>query len=644
MSTGTGNYGHFLFNGAIGGFLKRYRLALILLVESFLAFFSYTAAFYIRFDFDLPSEYLQIFNRGLPLLLISRIAAYSYHKIHAGSWRFAGIGDLIDILKAVLLGSVLFIMQVVFFYGLDNFPRSVFLMEGILNVVFMGGPRSVIRYYHEYRTRVNPKELRYVLIAGAGKAGARLLNEIQTNPRLGIRVLGFIDDDLYKKGINIRGVPVLGNTESIPDLAQRHSIDEVIVAIPSAGYKDIARIMKIAAGAQVKTRVLPGIGKLIREGSLTGQLGEESGLLGRKMVRFSRESDCMLMEKEIKGKSVLVTGAGGSIGSELSRQIARFRPGLLVLYERHENSLYDLELELGKEFPDQHFLPVIGDILDSGKIDCILRVNRVDLVYHAAAYKHVPMMEREPVEAVLNNVIGTMRIARAAMKNRVDKFVLVSTDKAVNPANIMGTTKRVAELIIQGLNGNGTVFVAVRFGNVIGSNGSVIPLFKKQMAAGGPLTVTHRDVSRYFMAIPEAVQLVMTAGAMGRGGEIFLLDMGEPIKVLDLATSLIRLSDLEPWKDIEIVFTGLRPGEKLHEELYWQGEGIIETENKKITMLVPGDNGSDDLFRNIELMEGYAANGDGENILRLLETIVPETRLDHGSRPEARPFGKGGIR
>jgi FlaA1/EpsC-like NDP-sugar epimerase len=448
---------------------------------------------------------------------------------------------------------------------------------------------------------------------------------------LGIRVVGFVDDNVNKIGTNIQGVPVLGKTEDIPELAEKYSVDEVIITIPSAGYKDIVRITEIAHSAHIKTKVLPGLGNLIQEDAFVGQLKDVSldELLGRQTIKFKRESDLRLIEKEIKKRGVLVTGAGGSIGSELCRQVAQFLPRILILYDRYENSLYELEIELRRKFPNQPMLSVVGDILDSAKVNKILEENKVNVIYHAAAYKHVPLMEREPIEAVRNNVFGTLNVAKLAAANGVDKFVFISTDKAVKPANVMGTTKRVAEIIMQGLSGNGssTRFIAVRFGNVIGSNGSVIPIFRRQIIEGGPVTITHPEATRYFMSIPEAVQLVMTAGAMGRGGEIFLLDMGEPIKILDIATKLINFSGLKPGKDVEIVFTGLRPGEKLHEELYWQGEGIVPTENKKITMLKPNGLYADRLYSRLEKLEEWSHLNNIPGIYTLLKEIVPEANI-----------------
>jgi FlaA1/EpsC-like NDP-sugar epimerase len=539
--------------------------------------------------------------------------------------------DLLNISKSIFWGSVIFLITMVFVNRLQGYPRSILLLEPVFNFILTSGIRFSFRFLRESKVGVSSKIFKHAIIAGAGKAGVLVLNEIRTNRKLGIHIVGFVDDNCNKTATVIQGVPVIGRTEDIPKLANQYDIDEVIIAIPSAGYKDIARIVNIARSAQVSTKVLPGLGKLIQEDGISGQLKDVcfDTLLGRQTIKFKRESDLNLMRKEIQGRGVLVTGAGGSIGSELCRQVAYFNPRLLILLDRYENTLYELEIDLKRKFPNQPILSVVGDILDSVKVDELLRENKVNLVYHAAAYKHVPLMEREPTEAVRNNVFGTLNVAKLAAENHVEKFVLISTDKAVNPANVMGTTKRVAEMIVKGLacNGNGTKFIAVRFGNVIGSNGSVIPIFQRQLAEGGPITITHAEVTRYFMSISEAVQLVMTAGAMGTGGEIFLLDMGEPIKIIDIATKLINFSGLKPGKDVEIVFVGLRPGEKLHEELYWQGEGIVPTENKKITMLRPNSLNFEELFSHIERLKGCECFEDVNEVFNLLEEMVPEARL-----------------
>ncbi len=609
----------------------RYRRFGIAVLQLLLTVVGYMAAFYIRYEFEIPDEDYGVIISTLPVLVLVRLATYHYFKLYSGGWRFVSMRDLVIISKSVFWGSIIFLVTMVFVNRLEGYPRSILIMEPIFNFALTSGVRFLFRFLYEYKLGTSSKVLKNVVIAGAGKAGVLVLNEIRTNGKMGIGVVGFVDDNPLKIGTDIQGVRVIGSTEDIPRLADQYDIDEVIIATPSAGYKDIARIMNIARSAQVNTKVLPSLGELIQKEGMVGRLKDVSfdALLGRQTIKFKREADLNLMKQEIEGKAVLVTGAGGSIGSELCRQVATFSPRLLILLDRYENTLYELEIDLKRKFPNQPILSVVGDILDSVKVNEILSENRVNLVYHAAAYKHVPLMEREPAGAVQNNVFGTLNVAKLAVENRVDKFVLISTDKAVNPANMMGTTKRVAEKIIQGLfvDGSGTKFIAVRFGNVIGSNGSVIPIFQRQIIEGGPVTITDPEATRYFMSISEAVQLVMTAGAMGTGGEIFLLDMGEPIKIIDIATKLIDYSGLKPGKDIEVVSIGLRPGEKLHEELYWQGEGIVPTENKKITMLKPNGLYPDTLNGQLKELEELSRLGNAQGIYTLLKEIVPESKI-----------------
>jgi FlaA1/EpsC-like NDP-sugar epimerase len=618
----------------LGDIIIKNRNIFLLFVQLGIILASYYLSFLLRFEFAIPEFYIKLFYSSLPFVILSRLSGYYFYKIHLGSWRFVSIEDLYDTIKAVGMGSILFVIFMVFVHSIEEYPRSVFILDTLLNITFIGGSRFIIRYYHEHSGEGKTKVLKNVLIAGAGKAGVLLLKEIRNNPRLGLRVMGFIDDNPMKKGIRYNGVSVVGNTADIPSLIKSLGIDEVYIAMPSAKFRTIAQIKETVEKEGVDVKVLPEVGRALQRSDFSGYLQdvECSTLLGRKAIKFTRQSDYILMEREISGKVVLVTGAGGSIGSELCRQVAQFRPDLLIMYDRYENTLYDLEIELRHNYPDQKLVPVIGDILDSRKVASVMKSYNVSLLYHAAAYKHVPLMEREPIEAVRNNVLGTYNLASLSVENNLEKFVLISTDKAVNPANIMGATKRIAELIIQSMNGqsrNGdhTKFIAVRFGNVIGSNGSVIPLFKKQIASGGPITITHPEITRYFMSIPEAVQLVMTAGAMGKGGEIFLLDMGEPIKILDIAKELIRKSGLEPGEDIEIQFVGLRPGEKLHEELYWKGEGIVPTDNKKITMLKPNGGSRISLDGSIDRLRENVNKGDVNEILKGIKSLVPEATL-----------------
>jgi FlaA1/EpsC-like NDP-sugar epimerase len=608
---------------------KKNRNMFIVLFQIAASVSSLIAAFIIRFEFNIPKADINILMQALPYLVVSRILSCYIFKVHAGSWQFVSMRDLVDTLKAVSAGTVIFIVSMVFIYRIENFPRSVFILEGIFNVILMGGSRFAMRYYLELKPRRATKILKNVLIVGAGQAGVAIINEIKNNPALGINIVGFVDDDPDKKGIIILGVPVIDSTEEIPNIVKQNGVDEIIIAAPSASYKDIMRIKNIALRADVRAKIFPSLGKMIQEDNMASMIRDVpyEDLLSRKTVKFRRDKDYQAMSQEIQDKTILITGAGGSIGSELCRQVIQYNPRTLILYERHENSLFEIEYEIRKEHPGKRILPVIGDILDSDKFRKIVTTNSVNLIYHAAAYKHVPMMEREPIEAIRNNIFGTLNVAKIAQENRVAKFVMISTDKAVNPANVMGTTKRIAERIILGLNGKETKFVAVRFGNVIGSSGSVIPRFKKQIAEGGPITVTHRDITRYFMSIQEAVQLVMTAGTMSSGGEIFLLDMGSPVKIADVAQELIRRSGLEPGKDIEIIYSGLRPGEKLYEELYWEGDGIVSTDNKKITMLKPGELPLESFNDKVRRLDEMSANGRIAEVIRLLKELVPETQI-----------------
>ncbi len=609
--------------------LRRYRVPISVAFHLLTVMVAYIGSFVIRLDFSLPQEYWRVILTTLPLILLFRGGVFLYYRFYTASWSFAYLRDVFDVIKAVVIGSAIFIAFMVFADKIEGFPRSVFLLEPMLTVLILSGTKLFYRYYREFSRQSTHKITKNLLIVGAGKAGVMVLNELRSNKALGIRPVGFADDGKYKRGTTIQGVPVLGRTDDIPKIIRNNDIDEVIIALPSSGHKEVMRVSDIVRSCGIAANVMPSLGKIIQDGRARSPIKNVSvdDLLGRRTVKFRRESDLSIMREEIEGKAVLVTGAGGSIGSELCRHVASYRPGIIILFERHETSLYDMELEMGKNFPDVKVLPVVGDITDRNKLEDIIKGHGISLIYHAAAYKHVPMMEREPLEAVKNNVFGTLNLAGLAVENGVEKFVLISTDKAVNPANIMGASKRITELIGQVMNGQGTRFIAVRFGNVVGSNGSVIPIFRKQIAEGGPVTVTHPEMTRFFMSIPEAVQLVMTAGAMGRGGEIFLLDMGKPIKIVDVAKALIELSGLEVGKDVEIKICGVRPGEKLHEELYWHGEGIVPTKNRKITMLRPQSPDRDLVLGCIERMRERVEKKDLKGVVECILKIVPEAKL-----------------
>ncbi|MFQ5602058.1 MAG: polysaccharide biosynthesis protein [bacterium] len=609
--------------------MLQYRQIVIIIVQIMLVLLGYVLAFLLRFDFSIPREEQTVLLQTILFLLACRLATYCIFKLHTGWWQFVSMLDLVNITKAIIVGSVMFLAGLVFIFGLSGYPRSVIIIEAILNFLFLGGIRFAVRWVRESTSEAAPKHLKYILVVGAGKSGSQLLSEIRTNSQLGIQVVGFVDDDPLKQNAYIQGVKVLGNCEQIPELVKQFNVDEIIITIPCAGVKKIAEIDKKGKECGVKVRVLPSISELIFKDGLWQQLRDVpcDELMDRPLLEFRRKSDIDLLRHEIEAKNVMVTGAGGSIGSEIARQCASRNPNLLILYERHETTLYYLERELREDYPDCRISLVVGDILNKRKFNNVVASNDVDLIYHAAAYKHVPMMEREPLEAVRNNIIATKYVVEAAIKFNVEKCVYISTDKAVNPSNIMGTTKRVGEMILQAFSGNETKFITVRFGNVIGSNGSVIPVFKKQICRGGPVTVTHPQVTRYFMTISEAVQLVMTAGAIGKGGEIFLLDMGEPVKIVDMAKKLIRSSGLIPGKDIEIKYTGLRLGEKLHEDLYWKGENIIPTENKKITMLQANGLDRELLLVNVARLAKIDPESSNDCVLEILKKLVPECTL-----------------
>lgn len=614
-------------------YFLRYRILVITGVQLLLVISSYLLSFMFRFDFNVPNNELDLMLKTLPVLILCRLALFYHYGLFSGWWSYVGMQDVINISKAVFFSSIAFLTCAVFIFGIKGFPRSVLIMDGIMTFLLLSGVRVLVRIHREnLQTAKNSRKGENVLLVGAGSAGVMMLNEIRRNPKMGLYPAGFVDDNPYKKGSAIQGIPVLGSCSEIPDLAAKFDIDEVLICMPSATQKDLHSIYEICKKTEIKFRTLPSLSVLFNNGKeLFNQLQDIpfDDLLRRSTTKFRRQEDIELLGRDITGHNILITGAGGSIGSELARQTAILQPNTLILYERNENCLYHLELDMLREFPEQSIIPIVGDILDEKKFDAVLKTYKPNLIYHAAAYKHVPMMERDPLEAVRNNILGTYLITRIAIKYQVPKFVLISTDKAVRPANVMGTTKRVAELLLQILNGNGTKFISVRFGNVIGSNGSVVPLFKQQIAEGGPVTVTHPEVSRYFMAISEAVQLVMLAGAMGEGGEIFLLEMGKPIKILDLAIDLIKRSGLEPGKDIDVVFTGLRPGEKLHEELYWQGEGIIPTPNKKITMLRGDGLNPDFLFGHIARLKECVQMLDEEEAIEVLKMLVPEATIEN---------------
>ena len=582
-------------------------------------------AFLVRYDFRLEMFPMQAFWRLLPAVLAIKIAVFWYYGLFRGWWRYVSMADLIAISKANVLSSALVVMYAAFAFRLESIARTVLFLDGLFCFLLIAGMRFLIRVIRERSPRLREGKSRKtrMLIVGAGDAGQMIVRELRVNRKLPYYAIGFVDDDTRKQKNKFLGLPVLGTCADIPKLCRKHRIEEVVIAIPSASGKRLKSIVEQCHNARVKFKTLPSVGGLIDGSVSVEQIKEVSleDLLGRAPVRLDTEN----ISAYLRGKRVLITGAGGSIGSELCRQVVRFNPAKLVLFENGETPLFSIEQELRQRFPKLRIFPIVGDIRYRARVEAIFDEFMPEVVFHAAAYKHVPMMEVNPAEAVNNNVRGTQIVAEAAHMFRVERFVMVSTDKAVNPTNIMGTTKRAAEKIVQALaRRSRTRFVTVRFGNVLGSNGSVIPTFQKQIYKGGPITVTHKDITRFFMTIPEAAQLVLQAGSMGAGGEIYLLDMGEPVKILHLAEELIRLSGKEPYEDIDIVFTGLRPGEKLYEELLLDGEGVKPTTHEKICVARSIQEDEEILREQLEELFVTARKLDLARTVALLHEIVPE--------------------
>ncbi|MEQ1656542.1 MAG: nucleoside-diphosphate sugar epimerase/dehydratase [Nitrospira sp.] len=545
---------------------------------------AHLSAFALRFEGEVPPPFDRMMWRYLPLVLLIYWGGLWLFGIQSGLWRYVGLHDLRRIFLASLASSGAFWLFTHLALGQTQYPRSVIVLTGLLSGVYIAGIRLVVRWFREWLQIVGPTARR-VLIVGAGHAGELLARDMLSDPSFNSRPVGFIDDDPVKRKMKIHGVPVVGTIADIKRAADRLEVHEIIVALPSAGTGTKQKILAASEGCTAPIKILPNVKQLLGDPVSLQQVRPMSleDLLQREPIQTDRQE----LHPLIAGKTVLVTGAGGSIGSELCRQIASYRPESLVLFERYENSLHALLLELRATFPAVGVLPIIGDVTVPERVAEVFRQTGPDLVFHAAAHKHVPLMELNPKEAVRNNVLGTRIVAEAALAAGVDRFVLISTDKAVNPTSVMGVTKRIAEQVIQGFNHRGrTKYTVVRFGNVLGSNGSVVPLFTEQIRKGGPITVTDPEIKRFFMTIPEAVQLVLQASVIGQGGDVFVLDMGEQIKIVDLARNMIVLSGLVPGKDIEIQFTGLRPGEKLYEELFDESEQTESTAHEKINRAV----------------------------------------------------------
>lgn len=579
----------------------------------------------IRFDGYITPQYMQQMVDALPIMVISYIVMLLSMHLYTRIWRYAGMREMVAVLIATTLGAGLFYTGM---YVFDkSLPRSIYLISWILSTGVIGIGRMVLHYIAmRYGGKQSTDaDMVNTLIIGAGDAGATIAREIERYHKRSRKVIGFIDDDEAKFNRLMGGVRILGNRHDIPSIVKENKVKEIIIAMPSVTRNEIRNIMEICSPLKCKVNTLPGMYQLLDDEVLVSHLHPVSieDLLERDEVRL----DMDIVEHYIRDKVVLVTGAGGSIGSEICRQIMRVGPKMLLLLGHGENSIYLINQELKNIYKDGPIIPIIADIRDKQQLDQIFTQYNPQVVFHAAAHKHVPLMEIQPMAAVLNNIYGTRNVADVAGRHGVERFVMISTDKAVNPTSVMGATKRVAEKVIISMNDTyDTKYITVRFGNVLGSRGSVIPLFKKQIEAGGPVTVTDPEMTRYFMTIPEASQLVLQAGAMGKGGEVFLLDMGEPVKIIDLARNMIRLSGLEPDKDIHIKITGLRPGEKKYEELLTSEEGTNRTNHTKIFEAALDTVDRDWLMEKIGTFDSCETDMD---VIGVLQDIIPTYTPNH---------------
>jgi FlaA1/EpsC-like NDP-sugar epimerase len=610
--------------------LRAWRRSMIWISQIGVFAFSAVIAFLLRFDFAIPQSYVHFLVYGIVIWTTVKIVVFRLLKLDRGLWRYVSIADVIRIGVANLIASVVgcgLILAIV----RPGFPRSIYFIDLIVSLLGTSGLRLMARILQDasLSAQSSKADERRALIYGAGDAGITLLKEIRNNPRLLYRVIGFVDDEPQKRGLRVAGIPVLGTGETISAIVKKHNVKTILIAIPSASGSAMSQILEHCHRAGVDCMTVPGLGEVIENQGILGQVREVAveDLLGRTPIHL-QEGEIL---STIEGKVILVTGAAGSIGSELCRQIARFHPAMVVGLDIAESPLFEIDREVRKAFPFVPFRAEIGSIQNRVRLDEVFRTYRPSVVYHAAAYKHVPLMETHVFEAIENNVFGTFNLAAAAKEYDVENFVMISSDKAVRSTNVMGATKRIAELLLLGLQNGGTQFVAVRFGNVLGSNGSVIPIFKKQIAAGGPITVTHPEMRRYFMTIPEACQLVLQASAIGKGGQICVLDMGSPVKIVDLAKKLILLSGLRPDEDIKIEFTGARPGEKLYEELSSLLEDTIPTDHEKIRIFVGNGVPENDMLTWLESLRGICETRDAGHLVVALKEIVedysPSTEL-----------------
>jgi FlaA1/EpsC-like NDP-sugar epimerase len=616
-------------------------LLIIHLLDAGMIILSIYASFLFRFEFDIPPFFASKLWQMLPVVVGVKLTVFHFFDLYRGMWRYTSVNDLLNTIKASVVSSLILITVILLLTRFQGYSRAVFLIDTGFTIILVGGVRLLIRFYFEkfgngqpdirfadvLRQLINRRQSRHkhLLIIGAGNCGEKLYREIRDNAGLGYRVIGFLDDNPVKWGMKIHGLPVLGPIDRLETVCRQHLAQEIIIAIPSANRPQMRRIVELCTQSGVTFKTVPSYAELINGRLSIKEIRDVAyrDLLGRDVVNLDQAA----IQSCLTGDDIMVTGAGGSIGSELCRQAARFEPRRIVLFERAESPLFDIEFELRTRYPHLEVVPVLGDVCDAGLLEATMNRYPPRTIFHAAAYKHVPMLEGQPWKAVDNNIVGTLRMVDAAHRFRVDRFVFVSTDKAVNPVNVMGASKRISEKLLtchDASASTATKFMIVRFGNVVGSVGSVVPLFRKQIATGGPVTVTHPEASRYFMTIPEACQLILQAGAMGAGGEIFILDMGKAVKIDDMARDLIKLSGFDPEVDIPIEYTGLRPGEKLHEELRAADENAVSTTHQKIMVIKNDACDLRGLEHQIDELVALCRHKDGAVIRNKLETIIPE--------------------
>ncbi len=601
---------------------------LVFLHDTLISLFAILLSVVIRHG-EWPSSIFYHSNHFLSLffLLISaQLFCFYLSGFYKGIWRYSSTHDLVMLIKGVTVAVVSSLVVAFLYNRLEGIPRSMFFIDWLLLVIGLGGGRFS---YRLLRDRLSDKQLKSsgkndsIIIVGAGAAGEQLFREIKKTPTLGMRVVAFVDDDLHKRGRVLHGIKIMGGVADIPQIINKTGASKIYIAIPSASSEQIRSIVKVCRNTPLEFKTLPHVSDILEGKMSFSQLREVQleDLLGRKAITLDSKS----IDSMVQGSVVMVSGAGGSIGSELCVQIAKFKPKMLIMFEMTEYFLYKLEQEIQEAFPDLEYRTVIGDVRDELKVERVLEEFVPSVIFHAAAYKHVPMMEANPLESIHTNVFGTRVLAEAAVKFEVKRFVMISTDKAVNPTNIMGATKRVAEMVCQHVqkSTSKTKFMTVRFGNVLGSSGSVVPLFKKQIASGGPITITHPEIKRYFMTIPEASQLVLQAGAIGNGSEIFVLDMGKPVKIYDLAKQLISLAGLTK-EDIEIKYTGLRPGEKLFEELLLDGEHALPTIHPLVKVARVKDVSENFIGDMTALSELILSRPSRALVFEVLKRLVPE--------------------